>query len=112
MSGERPSERARPAAGDGDGVERRSELELDEVDVKDLLRRALGPLPRGKAPAPDILRGVQRRIRDESKGRFFADGWSTTPAPRATFLVTSLVILLVSVALWLALSPLNVQIVP
>ena len=98
---DRPSEP--PAEADGD-------TELDDVDVKDLLRRALDP-PKG-VRTPDILPAVQRRIRVESRGKFFADGWSTAVAPRSTFLVTSLVMLLVTLVLLLLLLPLGVQIVP
>jgi len=82
--------------------------EMDEVDVRDLLRRALDP-PRA-AKRPDILRGVQRRIRVESRGKFFADGWSTAIAPRATFLVTSLVMVLVTLLVWLLLSPSSIEV--
>jgi len=85
-----------------------ADVELDDVDVKDLLRRALDP-PKG-VRAPDILPAVQRRIRVESRGKFFADGWGTTVAPRSTFLVTSLVMLLVTLVLWLLLAPLGIEI--
>jgi hypothetical protein len=85
-----------------------SDAELDEVDVRDLLRRALDP-PKGTR-SPDILPAVQRRIRVESRGKFFADGWSTTIAPRSTYLITSVVMLLVTLALWLLLTPLGVEI--
>lgn len=80
-----------------------AELELDDVDIRDLLRKALDP-PADEAK-PDILAGVQQRIRERSKGRFYADGWSTSPAPRATFLVTSLVMLGVAVLAYWLLGP-------
>lgn len=80
------------------------EAELDDVDVKDLLRRALEP-PAERAKK--ITSRVQHTIRDESRGRFFADGWSTSDAPRATFLVTSLLMLLIVVLTWLLISPLG-----
>jgi hypothetical protein len=76
---------------------------VDPVDVRDLLRRALEP-PRDERP-PTVLPAVQQRIRVASKGRFFADGWSTSSAPRATYLVTAIVMLLVTVVLWLLLRP-------
>jgi len=85
------------------------DLALDEVDVRDLLRRALAP-PRD-AKRPDVLKAVQRRIRSESKGRFFSDGWSTATAPRATFLITSIVALLVTALLWLLFSPSSIDII-
>lgn len=65
---------------------------LDEVDVRELLRSALAP-PRG-AVAPELLQGVQRRIRTRSRGKFYGDGWSTAKSPRSTYLVTSLLMLI------------------
>lgn len=64
---------------------------LDEVDVRELLRSALAP-PKG-AVAPELLQGVQRRIRTRSRGKFYGDGWSTAKSPRSTYLVTSLLML-------------------
>lgn len=78
------------------------DMELDEVDVRDLLRSAL------EVPDPDereMTRRVQKRIREESRGRYFADGWSTASSPRATFLVTSAIMLLVVVVVWWLLGP-------
>jgi hypothetical protein len=81
---------------DGEGVE------LDEVDVKDLLRAAMeAPVSSGRR----IADGVHRKIYEASGGRFFADGWSTTPAPRATYIVTSVLMLLVIALAWVLLSP-------
>jgi hypothetical protein len=64
---------------------------LDEVDVRELLRSALAP-PKG-AVAPELLKGVQRRIRTRSRGKFYGDGWSTAKSPRSTYLITSLLML-------------------
>ena len=64
---------------------------LDEVDVRDLLRSALAPPP--GAVAPELLRGVQKRIRARSRGKFYGDGWSTAKSPRSTYLITSLLML-------------------
>ena len=56
---------------------------------------------------PDMLSGVQRKIRARSGGKFFADGWSTTRQPPiSTFLVTSLFMLAILVLVYLVLSPL------
>ncbi|MBW2453147.1 MAG: hypothetical protein JRI68_01475 [Deltaproteobacteria bacterium] len=82
--------------------------ELDEVDVKDLLRKALAPPTGGKEP--NITERVQRRIRERSDGRFFGTRWSTSSAPATTFLVTSLLMLLVVLLAWLFLSPTGVEI--
>jgi hypothetical protein len=76
---------------------------LDEADVRDLLRSALAPPP-NTAP-PDLLRGVQRRIRRRSRGKFYGDGWSTARAPRSTYLVTSLVMLVLIGFVFLVLIP-------
>ena len=43
--------------------------------------------------APELLQGVQRRIRTRSRGKFYGDGWSTAKSPRSTYLVTSLLML-------------------
>ena len=75
---------------------------VDELDVRDALRKAL------RVSAPDtvkITRGVQDRIRDRSAGRYFADGWSTSSAPHATYLVTTLLMLLLVLAAWWLLGP-------
>ena len=64
---------------------------LDEVDVRELLRSALAP-PKGGV-APELLHGVQRRIRARSRGKFYGDGWSTAKSPRSTYLITSLLML-------------------
>lgn len=82
------------------------DFELDEVDVRDLLRSALA------VQAPEDRRmteRIQKRIRDQSKGRFYADGWSTAYAPRATFLVTAVLMLVVVVLLWILLGPRSVH---
>jgi hypothetical protein len=92
-----PGDDSKTGGGDDDG-----DGELDDVDVKDLLRVALEP-PKGQEVR--IAEGVHRKIYKASGGRYFADGWSTTPAPRATYLVTSVLMLLVIVLAWLLLSP-------
>ena len=76
---------------------------LDEADLRDLLRSALAP-PSG-AVAPSILPGVQRKLRRRSRGKFYGDGWSTARAPRSTYLVTSIVMLLLLAFVFLVLIP-------
>ncbi len=82
-------------------------FELDEVDVKDLLRAAMKP---PSARSSVIRRGVQSRIREQSRGRYFADGWSVTSAPKATFTVTALLMLLLTLLAWALLSPVGVEV--
>lgn len=83
-----------------------SDLSNESVDsgVRDLLR-SLDDEP---APDVDVLTGVQRKLRERSGGKFYADGWSTTKQPPvATYLVTGLVMLAVVVVSYLALSSLS-----
>jgi hypothetical protein len=80
--------------------------------VRELLRGAAGREP----PTVDVLAGVQRKIRVRSRGKYYGDGWSTTRQPPIeTFLVTSLVMLAIALAVYVALSPLSgepVKVVP
>lgn len=76
---------------------------LDEVDVRELLRSALAP-PKG-AVAPELLRGVQRKIRTRSLGKFYGDGWSTARSPRSTYLITSLLMLILMALVYFVLVP-------
>jgi hypothetical protein len=76
---------------------------LDEVDVRELLRSALAP-PKG-AVAPELLRGVQRKIRTRSRGKFYGDGWSTARSPRSTYLITSLLMLILMALVYFILIP-------
>ncbi|HEY4105525.1 MAG TPA: hypothetical protein VGM44_16615 [Polyangiaceae bacterium] len=74
-----------------------------EDSLRSMLRGAL----RDEAPAPDVLAGVQKKIRERSKGKFYADGWSTAKhPPRSTYLITSLIMLTVLSISYALLSPL------
>jgi hypothetical protein len=77
--------------------------ELDEVDVRELLRSALAPPP--GSVAPSLVSGVQRKIRKRSRGKFYGDGWSTARSPRSTYLVTSLLMLALVVLVFFVLVP-------
>lgn len=82
--------------------------ELDEAgsdSLRDLLR---GAAEQDNPPMPDVLSGVQRKIRVRSRGKYFADAWSTARQPPiSTYLVTSLVMLAIAVFVYLVLSPLS-----
>jgi hypothetical protein len=80
-----------------------AQAELDEVDMRELLRAALAPPP--GSVAPSILPGVQRKLRRRSRGKFYGDGWSTARAPRSTYLVTSIVMLALIAFVFLVLIP-------
>lgn len=83
---------------------------IDEVDLKDALRGALRP-PAG-AVAPSLLRGVQKKLRVRSRGKFYGDGWSTASSPRSTYLVTSALMLLLIALVVFALLPYSSSSVP
>lgn len=90
---EEPMEPADDALRDGeDELDEGAPTALDDVDVRDLLRGALRPPP--GAVAPELLGGVQKKLRVRSRGKFYGDGWSTAHAPRSTYLVTSAIMLL------------------
>lgn len=79
------------------------EVVVDEVDLKEALRGALRPPP--GSVAPDILRGVQKKLRVRSRGKFYGDGWSTSASPRSTYLVTSAIMLVLVAIVFLVLMP-------
>ncbi len=105
-----PVEDAEPADEDGLTDEESGDdpADLDDVDVRDLLRKALSPPVDAKLP--NISERVQRRIRERSGGRYFTTRWSTSSAPAATFLMTSLLMLMVVLIAWLFLSPTGFEI--
>lgn len=76
---------------------------VDEVDLKDALRGALRPPP--GSVAPSLLRGVQRKLRVRSRGKFYGDGWSTSHSPRSTYLISSILMLLLVAFVFFALVP-------
>jgi hypothetical protein len=85
--------------------ESKEPTETSEDGIRDLLRGAFGE---ETSDVPDVLRGVQRKIRQRSRGKFYADGWSTTKQPPiTTYLITSLVMLAIILFVWAVLSPLS-----
>ena len=91
--------------------------EIDDRDsepgdpLKTLLRRSLDAGTGGTAKPTvgrgQILRGVQRKIRVRSKGRFFADGWAT--GTRVNYLLVALVMLVILLVAFVGLGPLSVR---
>ncbi|MBK8251813.1 MAG: hypothetical protein IPK82_03990 [Polyangiaceae bacterium] len=94
-----------PAENAEDFPEDEGAVSLDEVDVRDLLRSALEPPPPKPKQQTALLKGVQHRLRVRSKGKFYADGWSTSKSPRSTYLVTSIFMLLLIAFIFLVLIP-------
>jgi len=51
-----------------------------------------------------VLRGVQRKLRERSRGKFYGDGWSTSPL-RASYGLVALIMLVILAVAYFALSP-------
>ncbi|HEY6462409.1 MAG TPA: hypothetical protein VIY73_19710 [Polyangiaceae bacterium] len=86
--------------------ETRDDDREDEA-MRGLLKRALADDVVAK-DAPDLLAGVQRRIRKRSRGKFFGDGWSTGQARIGYVLVALVTLVLVAVA-YFGLGPMDVK---
>jgi hypothetical protein len=83
-----------------------AEKELEEERMRSIVRGAL----RGEGEAPDVLAGFQKKMRERSHGKFYADGWSTARhAPVNTYFVTSLLMVLALGVIYALLSPLSGQ---
>lgn len=78
--------------------------EKEDNAMRDLLKRSLA----APATEPDkpVLREVQRKIRQRSKGKFFSDGWSTAASKVNYALVAVLMLLIVAIA-YFALGPMG-----
>jgi hypothetical protein len=90
--------RAGPSAGDRSGAERDSQ---DDEAIRALLRKSAPP------QSPPLLRGVQRKLRARSKGKFYADGWSTTDA-RVSYALVALAMLLIIAIAYFSLGPMGI----
>jgi hypothetical protein len=88
-------------------AEERAPDSRDDDPVRALLKRAV-QIDRARAAPVDLLPGVQRRIRRRSKGKFFADGWSTSASRVNYALVAALMLLVVALA-YFALGPIGVS---
>jgi hypothetical protein len=72
--------------------------------VRSLLKGALGAEP----GSVDVLAGVQKKLRERSGGKFYADEWSTAKKPPTlTFLVTSALMLVFVLIAYAVLAPLR-----
>jgi hypothetical protein len=82
---------------------------VDPDESQDSMRNLLkGVLGTSATASPDVLAGVQKKLRDRSGGKFFADEWSTAkPSPTLTFLVTSALMLVIVLVTYAILSPLS-----
>jgi hypothetical protein len=102
-----------------ESAERTTEEIDDDADpMRALLKRSLGggggdadaKAKADLAPAPpkDLLRGVQKRIRTRSRGKFYGDGWSTS-SPRVSYMVVATGMLIILAIAYFALGPMGVS---
>jgi hypothetical protein len=97
-----------------------ADASVEEVEVpalSALLKRSLAaPVEAETAATPQepsaqdraLLIGVQRKLRQRSKGKFYADGWSTTHS-RVNYALVAGVMLVVIVAVYLAMGPMGIS---
>lgn len=78
--------------------------EIEEERLRSIVRGAL----RDPGEPPDVLAGFQKKLRERSDGKFYADGWSTARHPPVnTYLVTSVLMLLALAVIYALLAPLS-----
>ena len=77
----------------------------DDDAMRALLKRATD-VQAATAPEPNLLRGVQRKLRTRSKGKFYADGWSTSQS-RINYTLVAVAMLVVIGIAYFALGPMG-----
>jgi hypothetical protein len=80
----------------------------DDDAMRALLKRAAQATAPAAAPSPDLLREVQKKIRTRSRGKFFADGWSTSQSRVSYALVAAVMLVIIAVA-YFALGPVGIS---
>ena len=104
---------------DADEGEDANVAEVEVPALSALLKRSLAPVLTEPAAAAEpskedseqdrlLLVAVQRKLRKRSKGKFYADGWSTS-ASRVNYALVAGVMLVVIVAVYLALGPMGIS---
>jgi hypothetical protein len=99
-----------PPEHDEHGEERPGDDDPPEsAALRALVKRSLaGDTGDLRGATPDLLAGVQKRIRRRSRGKFFADGWSVAQA-RTSYVLVALVTLVLAALVFLALGPMDVR---
>jgi len=88
---------------DGNPLEPPEAERMSDPELRGLLRGALGS---DDGASPDVLRGVQQKLRERSHGKFYDDLWSTAEHPPVyTYLLTSALMLAVLFVIYAVLSP-------
>jgi hypothetical protein len=75
--------------------------------IASLVKRSMGDVSLPKDGGEDVLRGVQRKLRQRSRGKFYGDGWSTTNA-RMSYVLVAVVMLVIMGIAYFALGPVGI----
>ena len=78
----------------------------EDVAMQSLLKTAV---ERSDTQVPDLVAGVQRKLRKRSRGKFYADGWSTA-ASRTGYAVVAVAMLLILAVAYLVLGPTGISV--
>jgi hypothetical protein len=71
------------------------DTEATEGEDDDRLRSLVRGAMKEEGEPPDVLAGFQKKVRERSGGKFYADGWSTSRnPPEFTYLVTGILMLI------------------
>ena len=79
----------------------------DSDAIRALLKRSM-EAGASTVSSPDLLRGVQKKLRQRSKGKFYADGWSTSQS-RINYAVVALLMLVFIAVAYFALGPTGIS---
>ena len=75
----------------------------DSEAIRALLKRSID-VGSTVSQSTDLLGGVQKKLRLRSKGKFYADGWSTTQS-RINYMLVAIAMLIVIAVAYFALGP-------
>jgi hypothetical protein len=82
--------------------------EVESPALSALLKRSLSADSEAATEGDAVLRGVQQKLRVRSKGKFYADGWSTNHS-RVNYVLVAAIMLVTIVAVYLALGPIGIS---
>ena len=108
-SGSAEPDASAEASGD---AESEGELEAapdsrDDEAIRSLLKKSF--VEPQNVKVPDLVTGVQRKLRKRSRGKFYADGWSTTSS-KANYALVAVAMLLIVALAYLVLGPTGISI--
>jgi hypothetical protein len=79
----------------------------EDLAIQSLLRKSM--VERGPLLVPDLVTGVQKKLRKRSRGKFYADGWSTATS-RTSYVLVAVAMLVVVALAYLVLGPTGISV--